>query len=200
MAHDIEQVTSRIIEQLYNNGDMDKAALAALRSTASLDGSRAQKVWPIFLANMKEEWLSKNGKQTYAEKAIFAAVRMYAVHQQANDVCVYAKKSKDANEDSGVEFFEALNRLKNSDLETALNRRVEALLGSTNIQAVIDQLTHLMQIVKGKKTGVKIDYARLASDLYRFQFGYQEANQVRLHWGEQYYRLNKQDQKNEDKN
>lgn len=197
MVFEIEKATERIIRQLYNNGDTDKASLSALRSAATIDGYRAQKVWPVFLSNLDEQWLSNNGKATREEAAIFAAVRMYALHQQASDACVFSRrnysdkkdeKKKDV-EKNGRELFEALNWLKQgTDSHEALDRRVQALLGTNNYNAVIDQLVHLMQIIKSKKTGIQIDYARLAGDLYKFQFGYRQANEVRLHWGEQYYR------------
>jgi CRISPR system Cascade subunit CasB len=192
MAFEIEKATERIIRQLYNNGDTDKASLSALRSAATIDGYRAQKVWPIFLSNLDEKWLSKNGKATREETAIFAAVRMYALHQQASDSCVFGRRNysdKKDEETNGRELFEALNLLKQgTDSHEALDRRVQALLGTNNISATIDQLIHLMQIIKSKKTGIQIDYARLAGDLYRFQLGYRQANEVRLRWGEQYYR------------
>lgn len=197
MVFEIEKATERIIRQLYNNGDTDKASLSALRSAATIDGYRAQKVWPVFLSNLDEQWLSNNGKATREEAAIFAAVRMYALHQQASDACVFSRrnysdkkdeKKKDV-EKNGRELFEALNWLKQgTDSHEALDRRVQALLGTNNYNAVIDQLVHLMQIIKSKKTGIQIDYARLAGDLYKFQFGYRQANEVRLRWGEQYYR------------
>lgn len=192
MAFEIEKATERIIRQLYNNGDTDKASLSALRSAATIDGYRAQKVWPIFLSNLDEKWLSKNGKATREETAIFSAVRMYALHQQASDSCVFGRRNysdKKDEETNGRELFEALNLLKQgTDSHEALDRRVQALLGTNNISATIDQLIHLMQIIKSKKTGIQIDYARLAGDLYRFQLGYRQANEVRLRWGEQYYR------------
>ncbi|ABJ58401.1 CRISPR-associated protein [Lactobacillus delbrueckii subsp. bulgaricus ATCC BAA-365] len=192
MAFEIEKATERIIRQLYNNGDTDKASLSALRSAATIDGYRAQKVWPVFLSNLDEQWLSKNGKATREEAAIFVAVRMYARHQQASDSCVFGRRNysdKKDEETNSRELFEALNWLKQGiDSHEALDRRVQALLGTNNYNAVIDQLVHLMQIIKSKKTGIKIDYARLAGDLYKFQFGYRQANEVRLRWGEQYYR------------
>lgn len=192
MAFEIEKATERIIRQLYNNGDTDKASLSALRSAATIDGYRAQKVWPIFLSNLDEKWLSKNGKATREETAIFSAVRMYALHQQASDSCVFGRRNYSDKKDEktdGRELFEALNLLKQgTDSHEALDRRVQALLGTNNISATIDQLIHLMQIIKSKKTGIQIDYARLAGDLYRFQLGYRQANEVRLRWGEQYYR------------
>lgn len=192
MAFEIEKATERIIRQLYNNGDTDKASLSALRSATTIDGYRAQKVWPVFLSNLDEKWLSKNGKATREETAIFAAVRMYALHQQASDFCVFSRRNysdKKDDEKNGRELFESLNWLKQgTDSHEALDRRVQALLGTNNYNAVIDQLVHLMQIIKSKKTGIQIDYARLAGDLYKFQFGYRQANEVRLRWGEQYYR------------
>ncbi|WP_236160665.1 type I-E CRISPR-associated protein Cse2/CasB, partial [Lactobacillus delbrueckii] len=161
MAFEIEKATERIIRQLYNNGDTDKASLSALRSAATIDGYRAQKVWPVFLSNLDEQWLSKNGKATREEAAIFAAVRMYALHQQASDSCVFGRRNysdKKDEETNSRELFEALNWLKQgTDSHEALDRRVQALLGTNNYNAVIDQLVHLMQIIKSKKTGIQID-------------------------------------------
>lgn len=193
LMYDIEKSTECIIRQLYNKGAMDKAALSALRSSSRLDGNRAQKVWPVFLSNLNEKYLSKTGKATRAEMAVFVAVRMYALHQQSSDYCVFARKRYSSADvtgvENGLELFEVLNQLsKVEESRVALERRVQALLGTTNFTAAVDQLIHLMQIVKGKKLGIRIDYARLAGDLYRFQLGYRQANEVRLHWGEQYYR------------
>lgn len=191
MIHEIENATRRIICQLYNNGDSDKASMSALRSAYTIDGYRAQKVWPIFFGHLNEKWLSRNGKATWEETAIFAAVRMYALHQQASDYCVYERKDfsqEDRTATGGLEFFEALNRMKQkSESPEALDRRVQALLGTNNFISVVNQLIHLMQIIKSQKTEAKIDYALLAGNLYKFQLGYHQANGVRLHWGEQYY-------------
>lgn len=193
LMYDIEKNTECIIRQLYNKGAMDKAALSALRSSSRLNGNRAQKVWPVFLSNLNEKYLSKTGKATRAEMAVFVAVRMYALHQQSSDDCVFARKRYSSADvtgvENGLELFEVLNQLsKVEESRVALERRVQALLGTTNFTAVVDQLIHLMQIIKGKKLRIRIDYARLAGDLYRFQLGYRQANEVRLHWGEQYYR------------
>lgn len=193
MVYDIEKATECIIRQLYNKGEMDKAALSALRSSPTLDGNRAQKIWPVFFKNLNEKYLSQTGKATKAEKAVFAAVRMYALHQQASNYCVFTRKKYSTADEKeaeiGLELFEVLNRLsKVEEFRVALERRIQALLGTTNFTAIVDQLIHLMQIIKGKKTGVRVDYARLAGNLYKFQLGYRQANEVRLHWGEQYYR------------
>lgn len=198
MTYEIEKTTERIISQLYNHGaqDMDKAALSALRSSSSIDSYRAQKIWSVFLSNLDEKWLSRTGKATGAEKAIFASIRMYALHQQTLDYCVFARKqffsSAGANTESGLELFEVLDYLRQDEkIREALDRRIQALLGTINFSSAVDQLVHLIQIIKGKlkkeKYAIRIDYACLAGNLYKFQMGYRQANEVRLRWGEQYY-------------
>ncbi len=188
MAYKIENATSRIIQQLYNHGDLNKAVLASVRNAASFTSPRAQKSWPILMANLDGEMLSKNGKPTYAETAIYAVIRFYAIHQQGQKKFVSRPVDKD-DPDKGLLLFQALANLrKDEDTRAALDRRLQQLLATTNISSAINSLTHLVEILKATRPGQRIDYPALAEDLFWFQMSYERANSVRLRWGQQYFR------------
>lgn len=188
MTFEISKTTDLIIHRLYGAGNQDKASLAALRGAMSLSSPRAQKAWPVLIDNLDEKMLSRNGQPTYAEIAIFTAVHFYAIHQMSEANCVYGRYSKDATDDSGVPLFRALNTLRqNEGTKEALDRRVQALLGTTNVDSVIHGAAQLVRILKSNKKLQKVDYAQLAQDLYWFQMSYEQANRIRLKWGQQYF-------------
>ncbi|MFD1124166.1 type I-E CRISPR-associated protein Cse2/CasB [Lentilactobacillus raoultii] len=180
-SNDVGAVTNKIIRTIY----MDKAILASLRGAVSITSLRAQTVWPVLIANLDEGMLSRSGKPTYAERAIYAAIRLYAISQQGP----HTLTSPEDNKSKSKSFFDALANLRQNELiRVALDRRVQMLLKTTNINGVINSLVHLLEILKANKMAPKIDYPLMAKDLYKFQFGYEQSNQVRLRWGQQYFR------------
>ncbi|WEV51051.1 type I-E CRISPR-associated protein Cse2/CasB [Lactobacillus sp. ESL0731] len=194
----IRKITAKIIDRLYDNGNLDKAALASLRSAATITSQRAQNVWPLLMKYLPEQFLSKNGEPTIGEIAVFAAIRLYAIQQQGKDELVCGdstkKKAKDNAEADGVSLFTALSKLRaNEDVRVALDRRIQPLLATNNIASVINSLTHLVEIQKATNQAVKIDYPLLAQDLYDFQTNYHRAGNVRLSWGQQYFRVTNSD-------
>ncbi|PWG00484.1 type I-E CRISPR-associated protein Cse2/CasB [Levilactobacillus bambusae] len=188
---DIRTITATIIRELYGNGKPNAAVLASIRNAASFASPQAQKVWPIMFNHLTPEMLSTTGEPTYAETAIYAALRFYAVSQQGNyDHLTYATSWAPKGEEApGETLFHtlALMRAKEKDRKR-LNRRVRILLESTNADRVINEMSHLVSMVKASNLKSPIDYAQLASDLYNFQFGYEAANRVRIRWGQQYFR------------
>lgn len=175
---------------MYRNGNINKAVLASARHAVSMVSPQAQSVWPIMMAELQKPMLSQNGEPTYAEIATYAAVRLYAIHQQSTDTCVYSPSFNQYNNEKseGISLFAALASLRQSDdARAALDRRVQLLLATTNVNSVINSLTHLVAILKVSQRTCKIDYARLADDLFHFQMSYEQANRVRLNWGRQYF-------------
>jgi CRISPR system Cascade subunit CasB len=200
MSYKIQKVTSQIIHALYRNGDTDKTVLASARSCTSITDRKAQKVWPIMLASLDGNMLSQTGEPTYAEIAVYSAIHFYAIYQQGQEACVYEKSGSDVNA-NGLLLFQALANLReNVEIKDALDHRVQSILEMTNINSVINELTHVLGILKanGKLNKLqKIDFSKLAGDLYRFQLSYEYANEVRLKWGQQYFRATSQLNKSE---
>lgn len=183
----LEKVTDKVIRSLWRDGSPNKAALSGARRAASLLNRQAQSVWPVMMVNLDKEMLSHDGNPTYAETALYAAIRFYAIHQQGQAQFVYGSVYEDDKE-KGVRLFKALARLRSQpDRQDALDRRVKALLATSNVTSMIQSLSHLISILKAANPTIKIDYALLAQDLYDAQFGVSIANQVHLRWGQQYY-------------
>ncbi|MFT8728189.1 MAG: type I-E CRISPR-associated protein Cse2/CasB [Liquorilactobacillus ghanensis] len=200
MPYKIQNITAQIIYTLYSDGNLDKAVLASARSCAAITDQKAQKVWPIMLASLNDNMLSRTGEPTYSETAIYSAIHFYAIYQQGKEALVYGNSGSEVSDD-GLQLFQTLANLRKRDeTRVALDRRVQAILGTTNITSLINGLTHLIEILKSNYMSnnlQKIDFAKLASDLYKFQLGYEYANEVRLIWGQQYFRTAVQSNKSE---
>jgi len=190
MTYEVQQTASRIIGSLYRDGNPDKAILAGLRNAPTITSRRAQGAWPLIMENLDKKYLShdKYGTPTAAEVAVYTAIRFYAIHQQGKEMCMYAPTAGDNPE--GSTLFDALAILrKNEEKQVALDRRVQPILATASLTKVINDIAHLISIIKDGEKTIKIDYAWLAQDLYGLQGNYEQANRVRLHWGEQYYRV-----------
>lgn len=188
---DAYTATARIINQLYGDGTPDKGALAELRRTTAITDKGAEKIWPLIFSVVPK--LSTNGKPTKLETAVYTALHCYAAFQQGNDSFVFGQisrsKDKEESRENGVSLFTALRKMKinDSNEKKALDRRVTALLATTNISSATNSINHLVSILKGKKMGEKIDFAQLAEDLYNFQWSTKNARFVALKWGKDYY-------------
>lgn len=186
---DAYTATARIIDQLYGDGTPDKGALAELRRSTAITDKGAEKIWPLIFSAMPK--LSTNGKPTKLEIAVYTALHCYAAFQQGNDSFVFGQiprlKDKEESRENGVSLFTALREMNDSNEKKALDRRVTALLATTNISSATNSINHLVSILKGKKMGEKIDFAQLAEDLYNFQLSTKNARFVALKWGKDYY-------------
>lgn len=189
MAQNVAIATRKIINALYNYGNWDKAALSNLRSASSIDSPRAMSVLPTFMMYMGEDMLSKNGKPTFAETAIYASVRLFAIHQQSKDKLVFGPSGADSDS-GGLSYFEILRELrKNPETRDRLDKRVQPILSSTSFPSIVNSLNQLTGMIRSSGLTTPVDYAQLAQDLFRFQLSFESANNVRFRWGQAYYRF-----------
>lgn len=68
-------------------------------------------------------------------------------------------------------------------------RRFNALATADSMPEVSHYLRGMVQLFRGNEPKLKLDYPRLAVELYRFQLPDQAAN-VRLQWGRDLYQMN----------
>ena len=165
-----------------------------MRNSNSILNRNATVIWPLLISNLEKKDLSRNGEPTYAEKAVYAALRCYAIYQQGNDEqCVYAPTDYQNGEYN--DLFTALAALRrDATIQEALDRRVQAVLGNSNADSIINALYHLVAILKSREALRKIDFAQLGQELYYIQLNRESARQVCLRWGQQYYRIDDQKQ------
>lgn len=185
MSNEVKNKTTNIINKLWNYGKPNKAALAGLRSSQSINSRQAVVVWPLLLEEMDRHDLSNDGKPNPEEIAIFTALRCFAIYQRGIDNRLLVSSSYDS------ELMHVLSHLRQDEqLQSALDRRIQTVLITSNIDSVINSLTRLVSILKAKGNGTPVDFAKLAQDLYDFQFRYgtmSGARRIALRWGRQYY-------------
>lgn len=195
----VYKVTSRILGKLNNTLETSatRASLAHLRNSIGYDISHTVEIWKDVFSEMPIEFLSRDGLVTKEENAVFVALQLYALHQQGSSDSVHAKEQISAKESiDGTEgrisvrkhnIGHSLKTLRDPVEYSGIDRRFNAMITSSSFQELIVHLRHLVSILKSKSKA-KVNYARLADDLFWYQNGKKE--QVRLRWGQSYYASN----------
>ncbi len=203
----VYQVTGRIIKKLSNTLDsgQTKATLANLRNSIGKGVSQTVDVWQEMFSEMPIDFMSSDGNPTKEEKAIFSTLQLYALHQQGKKESVYDGEDSELNDVSPEEakklklkrmlnIGNSLGQLRLVEDPASIDRRFNVMITSSTFDELIVHLRHLIGILKAKSTA-KINYARLAEDLFYYQLNQKE--NVRLQWGQSYYRIrNKNNEEN----
>ncbi|MDO5649795.1 MAG: type I-E CRISPR-associated protein Cse2/CasB [Gallicola sp.] len=200
----VSNVMGKIIIKFHNTLDTSgtRATLANLRNSIGRGLSDTVDVWAEVFSEMPTEFLSRNGKVTEEENAIFSALQLYALHQQGSVESVhnpFVPEYENEDQKKIINFPEdlgrSLNRLRREvEDSNSLDRRFNTMITSKNFGEIIVHLRHLIKILKGKSS-IKIDYVKLAEDLYWIQKSTGE--QTRLKWGQNYYSIRKEDKNND---
>lgn len=179
MNREIYKTTANIIYKLGNKLDTaeSKATLANLRNSIGKDLSKTVEIWPLVFAQMPEDYLSIDGNPTYEENAILTALQLYALHQQG--------KSEMVHKASGHSVGRAFRSIRGEN-ETSLDRRFNTMITASGFKELTTHLRHIISIFKQKDDG-KIDYAKLAEDMFWYQISLESANRMRMRWGQDYY-------------
>ena len=159
-----------------NEKKSNPGKLAALRNSVGKEYEAATDVWPLILPFMPDEFMG-NGKSTFAEKAIYITLQLYAIGMQG------AAKNVDMDEQSNSmgESFRALR----SDDSTAVDRRFNTLITSSTFDEFAYHLRQLFKLGKSKGN-FSVNFPQLAEDLYWYQRG--NNKQICLKWAKDYYR------------
>lgn len=184
----VKNYVARRIAALMNsrNDSAVRAKLANLRRGIGKPPGAMPELWDMTLEDMPAELYSNNGVPTYAERAVYSALTLFALHQQGSDV----KKKPMSVE--GSFLGEAVRRLVRPDEdETRIKRRFNSAVTADGIDELTYYLRGLIQLLKNG--GIPLDYPALAAELYLFQFE-DARNSVRLRWGQDFYRRNKNTQ------
>ncbi len=192
----IERNTDKIIKKLHEREGNDKAILSALRRSNSILSRQATIVWPLLFEYIKEkDTFGENSRQTTSERAIFTALRCYAVFEQGNDI----ERDREYDNENAMSLFRSLSFLrKDEQLREALDRRVRAVLSTTNAEVVTRSLVSLTKIIKANNPAASINYPKLANDIYNFQLGFESARKIAIKWGREYFWINDNKESNED--
>ena len=156
-----------------------KATLANLRRGIGTTPGDIPQLWEMFLMDLPEEMLSRDGNPTYAQWAIYTALTLFALHQQGRDL------QKEPMYKSGMTLGKAVACLiHNEDDKTRINRRFNVMATSSDIQELVHHLRSIIQLLHSEK--IPLDYPSLAENLFSYQNEDYRA-QVRLRWGQDFY-------------
>lgn len=188
-------VVGRIVYKLSQTLDTSsgKAMLANLRNSIGRPISHTMSIWPLIFEDMPGSFLGKNGTLTYEERAIITTLQLFALHQQGKtESMVLAGENERAK---NIGYSLSFLRMEDSSLST--DRRFNAMITSGTFEELEHHLRQMIKLLKAK-TSAKINYPKLAEDLFWFQRGYEE--NIRLSWARAYYSTNvKGEEKDEQK-
>lgn len=171
-----------------------KALLANMRNSVDKDISNNVDALAYVFSNLSYGEDDRGGELSYMEQAIFTAIQMYAIHQQSNVESVLKFGNNDENESREKKYKanigDALATLR-SDESESIDKRFNAMITATNFNKLSYHLRQMIKILKSK-SDAKVDYAKLAEDLYWFMIGRKE--EVRLSWARSYYKYRKNEE------
>lgn len=155
------------------------ATLAVLRQGVSKPVGSDARLVSLTIAGLYEhpERLP-DGAPTEAERAAYAALTLFAVHQQSHRDAAMHRRD--------YSFGRSARLLgRHSGARDAVRARFTALATATSWDETVHHARGLIQQLRAH--GIPLDYGRFARDLYGLQFA-DAADRVRLVWGRHFYR------------
>lgn len=187
-------VSSTILYQIASNLDTssNKAILANLRNSISKPYSQSIDVFSVLYEYIPESFISSNKNLSFEEKAILTSLQIFAIHQQGNSQSVLIDTDKDDSKHKNMGF--SLKALRIDDNVKSTDRRFNTMITADTFEEFTFHLRQLVNLLKSR-TEQKVNYAKLAQDLYFFQIPTTREN-VKLSWAKQYYRYTNKEKQN----
>jgi hypothetical protein len=188
----IRSVSGRILNELYirQEDSTGKAILSRLRNSIGRDYIDMADIMPFVFDKLPESFLGNSKRMTDEEICILTCLQLYAIHQQGDERNVYERGEDYSN------IGTSLKVLRAGDDTTAVDRRFNAMITSTEFDELIVHLRHLIRLLKSKQKGTKVDYAGLSEDLYWIRKNKNKDNII-LNWAREYYKVNYKGESNE---
>jgi CRISPR system Cascade subunit CasB len=175
--------TIRELQNSYVHGDRrgSSAALAALRRAVGAGPGTDAAVWEYTLAGLPQQYIGHSDEPSPGERAVHAAVTLYAVHQQSKTMPMHQ---------NGPSMGRAVRRLGGArtvaaqpDASKAVKRRFDALMTAVTFSELN---YHARGLIGQLRTAdIPLDYGAFAEDLRQLQ-NVRTADAVRLRWGRDY--------------
>ena len=196
-TQDVKLYAAQQLHRLQSLPDNQRRAeLAKLRRGIGHVPGELPELWGSFLLEMPESFQGRSAPSA-AEWAVYLALTLYALHQQGEENVSMNEK--------GCTLGRAVRLLAQNSAaaaqdwtESSVLRRFNALATADSMPEVSHYLRGMVQLFRGNEPKLKLDYPRLAVELYRFQLPDQAAN-VRLQWGRDLYQMNADTPETEEK-
>lgn len=185
-VYQIKRLTQQKIERLLRENSWSRATLAKLRRGIGKQPGELPELFEILFDDMPEGLYSQGDEPSYAEWAIYTSLTLFALHQQGKDRPMSASGKID-DKNKGNSLGTAVGLLKqDKDRKLAIKKRFDAVLTANEFTEFAHHARGLIQLLK--VGDITLDYPRFAADLYQYQFD-ENKSQIRLRWGEDYYRV-----------
>ena len=158
-----------------------RAKLAKMRRGIGEQPGAVPELWDLLFDGLPEELEGRGNEPSRAEKAVYTALTLYALHQQGKDL--HSEFMYLENNTLG----RAVGQLarKSNGNEEAVIRRFTVVVTSADLTEFSWHLRNIIQLCK--RESIPLDYAALARDLYEYQ-DLNRLDNVRLKWGRDFYR------------
>lgn len=183
-AHQIQKYVASAITQggcigVIVNTVNQEQVLAQLRRGIGHTLGDIPQLWRFFLGDLPEEMLGET-EPSRAEWALYAALTLFALHQQVKDpVGTWMSQT-------GMGLGTAMSKLiQQPEDEKRIPRRFHLLATSSNMVELTHHMRSIVQLLRS--SSIPLDYLALAQDLYCYQTAHTVAS-VRLRWGQDFYR------------
>lgn len=182
-AKQVEAFTRKKVTKLLQQSRENTKALAELRRGIGKAPGEIPQMWGYYLESMPEEFYGDT-EPSRAEWAVYAALTLFALHQQGKDPKIEPMQKE------GQSLGRALSYLvHNGNDKERIIRRFNIIATASSVEELFHYMRSVIQLLRGENIG--LDYAKLAGDIYCFQFPELISN-IRLRWGQDFYR-NKSD-------
>lgn len=179
-AKQVEYFVQKKVMFLLSQAGSNKKLLAELRRGIGKAPGEVPQLWGYYLESMPEEFYGTT-EPSRAEWAVYVALTLFALHQQGKD------PETSPMHESGQAFGKAFSRLSTDVSERErVTRRFHLLATADSVEELFHYLRSAVQMMRG--ANIRLDYAKLAGDIYCFQFP-ELRSRVQLRWGQDFYRL-----------
>lgn len=177
---DVYLVAGEIISRIEHMGNESsrKAILANIRKSIGKELIEMTDIWKILFENLPEDFLGTGGKATFEENAIISILQIYAISMQGS-------KSSDDTEEKLGNMGQSLSTLRTIGDCEPIDQRFNTMVTSSSYEEFTYHLRSLIKILKSKSI-VKIDYSKLAKDLFLYQSGFEK--EIKLQWARSFYK------------
>lgn len=173
------------LENSKNESEV-KATLSGLRSFNTKNPNDISSLSFVF-SRIPPEKLGKKEQLNNYEDVVAFTLKLYAIYKQgiSNDIAEI--------KDTYKSFGKSLNEIRTEE-SLSLDRNANILFMSSDYEKLKKRLVQLIKLLRAKGNGtVKINFAKLAKDLYDFSFGNDDI--VKISWARDYYRYKKEENK-----
>lgn len=187
----IYSFTAQKLNEIISMKDasQQKAVLANLRRGIGKAPGDIPQLWGVLLENIPSTIMSRGGKANSAEWSIYTALTLFAMHQQGHEITTNAMHMKNISLGKAAALL-----VTSAEDEKRILRRFNATATAQDREELAHHLKGMVHLLSD--SGVPLDYAKLAADLYNYQ--HLEAQpEVRLRWGQDFYGNRKEETSNE---